>query len=191
MRGKGDMQLHGCGCNPGIGERDWPALFLTAALDPCPHASSLSVGGQKSEAREKAAHQVAPAGAPILCLHAVLDFGQGDQRNCQGLAGKDGLIRGSKGMVLEQEGNDIGIHNGGCCGVHQRVTGRESALRSARIKATNSSAPSGSISVSAFRSSTLTGGLRTTPARSRTSPPRVSVPSILCGISIPSLAQQP
>jgi len=40
-------------------------------------------------------------------------------------------------MGLEKEGNNVGIHNCGRCGIHQNVTDREPSLRSARIKATN------------------------------------------------------
>jgi hypothetical protein len=43
-------------------------------------------------------------------------------------------------MDLEQERNDIGIHDYRRCRVHQSATGREPSLRSARIRATNSSA---------------------------------------------------
>ena len=47
----------------------------------------------------------------------------------------------------------VNIHHYRRCGVHQSATGREPSLRSARISATNSSAPSGSYSISVFRSS--------------------------------------
>src|SRR5580704_17194923 len=92
-------------------------------------------------------------------------------------------------MGFEEERNDISIHNRERCGVHQRLIGREPSLRSARIKATNSSAPSGSYSVSVFRSTRLTGGLRITPAGTRARLPFASVPCAFCGILIPILTQ--
>jgi hypothetical protein len=87
-------------------------------------------------------------------------------------------------MRLEQKRNDIGIHHYRRCGIHQRATGRELSLRSARMRATNSLAPSGSYSVSVFRSSRLTGGLRTRAAESRTRSAPVSALRARCGISI-------
>ena len=93
-------------------------------------------------------------------------------------------------MRLEEERNHVGIHNCERCGTHQSATGREPSLRSARIKATNSSAPSGSHSVSVFKSSMVTGGLRITPAGGRIRSPPASILSARCGISISSLAQR-
>src|ERR1017187_5291033 len=74
-------------------------------------------------------------------------------------------------------------------GFTQSVTERESDWRSARINATNSSAPSGSCSVSFFRSSTLTGGKRTKPLGSLARLVTGSVLLVSCGISPISLTR--
>ena len=61
--------------------------------------------------------------------------------------------------------------------------GREAEWRSARIKAANSSAPSGSRSVSFFRSSTLTDGKRTQPRASA----RVAVLAVFWQTGVPKM----
>src|SRR5262249_46575077 len=112
-------------------------------------------------------------------------FSQADQRHGKWPAGENTLIGGGQGVVLEQKRDDVGIHNYRRCGVHQRATGRDPSLRSRRIKATNSSAPCGSCSVSRRKSSALTGGLSMTPAKRSAWPLPVSFDSDLRDISIP------
>jgi len=93
-------------------------------------------------------------------------------------------------VILRQDGDDVGVHNRESRGVHQRDTGRGPSLRRARIKIANSSAPSGSSSVSAFRSSRETGGRSTTPSGSVTRFPPGSLNSVSCPIPSIRLAQE-